>query len=93
VDADGRLGVGDGVGVAADLDATGPEGRQDVVDDDRGAVGAGDVAELVGGGEVVAGDLHDRALGVDDPHADRGDVGGAVGADGGQPGQPAVACL
>jgi hypothetical protein len=28
-------------------------------------VGAGDIAELLGGGEVMAGDLHDPAVGVD----------------------------
>jgi hypothetical protein len=91
VDADGWLRVTDRLGVAADLHATWPPRGQDVVDDDRGAVGMDHVAELLGGPEPMAGDLHDPAVGVDAPHADRGDVGDAVRADGGQAGQPAFA--
>src|SRR4051812_33157808 len=55
-------------------------GVAEIVDHDRGASGAGDVAELLGQLELVAADVDRVARGVVDP-GDRDDVRGAVGAD------------
>src|SRR6266542_1330435 len=67
VDANVGLGFVEGFGASADLDASWPPRRQHLVDDDRGAPGAGDVAELLGGGEAVPGDLDGLAVGPQRP--------------------------
>ncbi len=85
-----RLRFVEGFGASADLDASWPPRRQHLVDDDRGAPGAGDVAELLGGGEAVPGDLDGLAVGPQRP-PDRGDVRRPVRTDGRDPGQPPLA--
>jgi hypothetical protein len=55
VDADQLVGVGDGLGPAADLDTTRPPGvcASQIVDDDGGLRGVGDVAVLLAAGELA----------------------------------------
>jgi hypothetical protein len=82
VDANERLGVIDGFGSPADLDAARPPRRLDIVDDDGRPTGTGYITELLGGGEVPASDFDDILGGADAP-ANRRDVRGAVWSDGG----------
>jgi hypothetical protein len=71
------------LGAAADLDATWMPRGQYVVDDEGGAAGSPDVAELLGGSEVVSADLDYAGSRIEVP-VDRRDVRRAVGADGGE---------
>src|SRR6266545_1634690 len=86
VDADQRLRGMERLGSAANLDGARPPraGAGEIVDDDRRAAGARDVAELLGLLQPMPGDVDRVQFGVVRP-ADRGDVGCAVSADGRDP--------
>src|SRR4051794_24188029 len=82
MDADQRRRECDRLAPPTDLDPARMPliGVAEIIDHDRGASGAGDVAELLGQRELVAADVDRVAGGVVDP-CDRDDVRGAVGAD------------
>src|SRR4029453_7824832 len=84
--------VGQRLGAAADLDAADtPRVHADqIVDDDRGLAGAGDVAELLRLRGFDSADLDRGLVGVQTP-ADRRDVRRAVLAHGRDPAQPPFA--
>src|SRR5215472_16476875 len=92
VDADERVGAGDRLSVAADLDRSRRPwvDAGQVVDDDRGATAAFDVAELLGRLDVAAGDVDRVQLLVMQP-AGRHDVGCSVSPDRRDPAELAFA--
>src|SRR5712692_9942394 len=77
MDADQCVGAVDSIGVAADLNAARLPGWQHVVNDDRRSSGAGNIAKLLGSGEVSPAHVNRRQFGVIRP-ADRRDVRHAV---------------
>src|SRR5919106_5244964 len=91
VNADQRPLSADRLGAAAHLDPARSPGvcAGEVVDDDRGAAGALDVAELLRLFEVEPPDVDRVVLGVVAP-ADWNDVRSAVLADRRQAGEPAL---